>query len=214
MDLILIRHGLPMRSAASADPPLSDLGHAQARLVAAELTEERIDVVWASTMQRAIQTAEPFAAAARLEVMTHDGVCEYDRDVGYYIADEELRREDPAAFRASIERDVTDFQRAVVAALEEIIAANAGRRVAVFCHGGVINVWTAHVLGMGPRLFFAPTYASLNRYSCARTGERSVVSLNEAAHLRRLATETMSELLPRAEKDPYQSAQIPRSSKL
>jgi probable phosphoglycerate mutase len=56
--------------------------------------------------------------------------------------------------------------------------------VAVFCHGGVINVWTAHVLGMAPRLFFEPGYASVHRYLCARSGERNVVALNERGHLR------------------------------
>ena len=53
----------------------------------------------------------------------------------------------------------------------------------MFCHGGVINVWTAHVLGMAPRLFFEPVYASVHRYLCARSGERNLVSLNETAHL-------------------------------
>jgi probable phosphoglycerate mutase len=56
--------------------------------------------------------------------------------------------------------------------------------VAVFCHGGVINMWTAHVLGMAPRVFFEADYTSINRFVCARQGQRSVVSLNERAHLR------------------------------
>ena len=52
------------------------------------------------------------------------------------------------------------------------------------CHGGVINAWAAEVLGIEPRLFFDPTYTSINRFVAARSGERSLVSLNEAAHLR------------------------------
>jgi probable phosphoglycerate mutase len=80
--------------------------------------------------------------------------------------------------------DIAAFQKMVVKALEEIIAAHPGRRVAVFCHGGVVNVWTAHVLGMAPRLFFEPGYTSVHRYMCASTGQRNVVSLNERAHLR------------------------------
>jgi probable phosphoglycerate mutase len=48
----------------------------------------------------------------------------------------------------------------------------------------VINVWTAHVLGMPARLFFEPAYASLHRYLCARSGQRNLVSLNEVAHLK------------------------------
>ncbi len=62
--------------------------------------------------------------------------------------------------------------------------AHPGQRVAVFCHGGVINVWTAQVLKMPPRLFFEPDYTSIHRFMCARSGQRNVVSLNERAHLR------------------------------
>ena len=187
MDLILIRHGLPVRAADTADPPLSETGRAQARRVGAVLQRETIDAVYASTMRRAIQTAEPFAAAAALELATHEGVCEYDRGSGVYIPSEELKREDYAAWQAVVEHDLSAFGAVVVEALEEIVQANAGRRVAVFCHGGVINAWTAHVLGMPPRMFFNPTYASVSRFSCARTGQRSIITLNESHHLAELA---------------------------
>jgi probable phosphoglycerate mutase len=83
--------------------------------------------------------------------------------------------------------DIEAFSAAVVGGLEEVIAAHPGQRVAVFCHGGVINVWTAHILGMAPRLFFEPGYTSVHRYMCARAGQRNVVALNERAHLREMA---------------------------
>ena len=66
-------------------------------------------------------------------------------------------------------------------ASERLIAANTGRRIAVVCHGGVINAWAALVLGIEPRLFFDPRYTSINRFMAARSGERSLVSLNETA---------------------------------
>jgi len=104
---------------------------------------------------------------------------------------EVLKRENYEAWRRFVARgqdpeEVAAFQHTVVAALEAIIGDNAGRRVGVFCHGGVINVWTAHVLGMTPRLFFEPDYTSLHRYLCASSGERNLVSLNETAHLRQV----------------------------
>jgi probable phosphoglycerate mutase len=53
------------------------------------------------------------------------------------------------------------------------------------CHGGVINSWAGHVLGVRePFFFFDPGYTSVNRFLAAGSGERSVVSLNETAHLR------------------------------
>jgi probable phosphoglycerate mutase len=188
MELILIRHGLPERRDDTSDPPLSEEGHDQSRRVAQWLAEDGIDVVYASTMLRAGQTAEPFAAHHGHEVRRHGGVVEFDRDSGVYIPMEELKRDDYEAWKAMAEgnhgHDIVGFQQMVVEALEEIIAAHPGQRVAVFCHGGVINVWTAHVLGMAPRLFFEPGYTSIHRFMCARSGQRNVVSLNERAHLR------------------------------
>ena len=187
MELLLIRHGLPERSAETADPPLSPDGHEQARRVARWLADEKIDVVFASPMLRAVETAQPFVAAHGHELKLHEGVVEFDRDTGTYVPLEVLKREDYEAWKAFVAGggapDIVGFQRMVVDALEEIIAAYPGRRVAVFCHGGVINVWTAHVLGMPPRLFFEPGYTSVHRYLCARSGERNVVALNERAHL-------------------------------
>jgi len=191
MELILIRHGLPERRDDTSDPPLSAVGHDQARRVAAWLRHEPIDAVYSSTMLRARQTAEPFAAHAGHEVSCHDGICEFDRNTGAYVPMEVLKRENYEAWlrmaTGEHEIDIATFQRGVVETLEAIVEANAGGRVAVFCHGGVINVWTAHVLGMAPRLFFEPDYTSVHRYMCARTGQRNVLALNERAHLRDLA---------------------------
>ncbi len=190
MELILVRHGLPERSVNSSDPPLSARGRAQAERVAAFLAQETIDAVWSSTQRRAVETAAPLAATVKLGLLTHPGIREYDRDHAEYVPDEALKLEDYAAWlaqRTGRGLDLGAFQLEVVDAIEHIIGENTGRRVAVFCHGGVINVWTAHVLRMPVRLFFDPNYASINRFSCARSGVRTIVSLNEFAHLGDLA---------------------------
>ena len=43
MELVLIRHGLPVRSAQSAYPPLHDEGHDQSRKTAQWLAGETFD---------------------------------------------------------------------------------------------------------------------------------------------------------------------------
>lgn len=188
MELILVRHGRPERSDATSDPHLSDAGHEQARRVARWLAADGVEAVWSSPMRRAVQTAEPFATHTGHAIREHEGVVEFDRASGVYIPTEELKRENYAAWQAMATGgdnvDMGAFQTTVVAAMEEIIAAHPGQRVAVFCHGGVINVWAAHVLGMEPRVFFEAEYTSVNRFLCARSGQRAVVSLNERAHLR------------------------------
>lgn len=189
MELILIRHGLPVRSAETSDPPLAPEGLEQSRRVAGALMRENIDAVYSSTMRRAIQTAEPFAALAGLEVITDDGIVEFGRNARSYTPMEELKRDNYEAWARFVARgrdrgSIIDFQKTVANTLEAIVARHSGQRIAVFCHGGVINVWTAHVLEMTPRLFFEPRYTSVHRYLCARSGERNLGSLNDIAHLR------------------------------
>lgn len=189
MELILVRHGLPERSETHADPHLSPVGRDQADRVARWLaSSDRIHGVWASNMARAIQTAEPFASTAGHKIRVHAGIAEFDQGRGAYIPTEELKRENFAAWQAMAVGgqgvDMAAFQQRVVDGMEEIIAAHPGENVAVFCHGGVINVWAAHVLGMAPRVFFEAGYTSINRFICSRSGHRSVASLNERAHLR------------------------------
>jgi len=195
LELVLIRHGLPERvelDAGQADPPLSAKGRQQAESVAAWLAEERIDAIYASPMRRARETAEPFARLSGHSVGIEQGVVEFDRHASSYVPMEELKAEDYEAWKAFVDGgysdgvDIHQFHATVVNALERLIARHAGQRIAVFCHGGVINVWSAHVLGLTPSLFFEPIYTSVHRYLCARTGERNIVSLNETGHLRGL----------------------------
>jgi probable phosphoglycerate mutase len=81
--------------------------------------------------------------------------------------------------------NLKDFRKTVLDSLEKIIRENGGKRVAVVCHGGIINIWAAHVLGIDKYLFFAPEYTSISRFLASVKGQRSVASLNEAAHLRK-----------------------------
>ena len=102
---------------------------------------------------------------------------------------EELKRDNYEGWKKFVQRTrggdhIASFQKAVVETLEALVVRNPGKRIAVFCHGGVINVWTAHVLGVAPRLFFEPGYTSIHRYLCASSGQRNMVSLNDLNHLR------------------------------
>ena len=192
MDLVLIRHAQPIRiegAGGPADPDLTDLGGRQAKAMAGWLTEEHLDALYVSPMRRARQTAEPLEAAFGMTAGVVDGVQEYDAQADHYIPLEEVKA-DKDRWRAFVAdhqiRDLSEFARTVVSSLEELIGRHRGQRIGVVCHGGVVNVWTAAVLGMEPRMFFEPAYTSINRYIAASSGERSVVSLNETAHLRGL----------------------------
>ena len=194
MELLLIRHGLPIRvereDGAPADPPLSAEGRDQAERVARWLSERDIDAIVASPLARALETAQPLAASKGLEIEVEPGVRELDAESAHYIPLEELREQDYEAWRAAMAGglyagvDVEAFRGEVVGACERIIAAHPARTVAVVCHGGVINAWASHVLGIEELLFFNPYYTSINRFFAASSGERSVATLGETPHLR------------------------------
>ena len=190
MELILIRHARPERvvnTDTPADPPLTELGHRQARAVAGWMAVEPFDALYCSPMQRARQTAAPLAGLLDIEPVVEKGVREYDDLAPAYIPMEELRQ-DKAAWQAFLEENATadreGFRYEVVEALERICTTHRGQKVVVICHGGVINIWASHLLGLGDRMFFEPAYTCVNRFLAASSGERSVVSLNETAHLR------------------------------
>jgi probable phosphoglycerate mutase len=194
VDLVLVRHAEPVRiedADGPADPTLHERGHRQAALCAAWLAAERLDAIWASPMQRARETAEAIAVAHGLKVEIDEELAEFDKDAASYIPFEELREVKDERYLAmtqdrlhDLDIDGAAFQQGVVRAVERVIDANAGRKVAVVCHGGVINAYVAHILEIPRLLFFEPGYTSINRIAASRAGHRSVVSLNEQAHLR------------------------------
>lgn len=194
MELIVIRHALPLRiisqDGSPADPPLSEAGRRQAERLATWLAHERIDALYASPMRRALETAEPLAQALGLEIARDVGLVEVDHRADVYVPMEERKAENREAWLAVVRGglyagiDVDAFRRGVVATFEALIAAHPGRRVAVVCHSGVINAWAAHVLGIAAPIFFDPGYTSVQRFLAASSGERMVASLNELAHLR------------------------------
>lgn len=194
MELLLVRHALPLRVSTTdgtpADPSLSGEGREQARRLADWFAEERFDALYSSPLRRALETAEPLARGRGLELRVAPAVAEFDADSVHYVPLEELKATDPESWRALVASgfylggDSETFRATVVAALEGIIAENSGGRVAVVCHGGVINAWVSHILGTERLFLFEPAYTSASRFLAASSGERSVVSLNETAHLR------------------------------
>ena len=196
MELVLIRHAEPVRIASGdvtgpADPGLTERGTEQARRLADWLAVERVDAIVSSPLRRARETAAPLGAALGLEPIVVEGISEYDAHSDEYIPIEELRALKDDRWQATIEGrwadvggvDPVEFQARVVPAIDELIGGHPGQRVAAFSHGGVVNVYLAHVLGMHRLLWFHPEYTSISRVHASRDGVRSIASVNETAHL-------------------------------
>lgn len=160
------------------------------------LASERIDAIYTSPMRRAIETAAPLARTLGLEAVVEHDVAEYDRDASAYIPLEELKESGDPRFHELTAGwgdaggegldELDEFRGRVLASLARIIDAHPSQTVAVVCHGGVINLFLASVLGLSLDLpgFFYPNYTSINRVAASRSGIRSVVTVNETAHLR------------------------------
>jgi len=194
MELLLIRHGEPVRIEGGdgpADPVLHDRGHEQAERLADYLASEAIDGIYTSPMRRASQTAAPLAAARNLSAVVDEALAEYDRHATFYVPVEELRALKDERWQAMVAGDYSmygidpvAFRATVVETMERIVEAHPGGRVAVVCHGGVINAYVGFVVGIDRLGWYNPDYTSLNRIAASRGGVRSVLALNETAHLR------------------------------
>ena len=195
MEIVFVRHGLPLRvelETGIADPELAAEGHEQAAKMAAYLGVEDVEAVYASPLRRALETARPLCKVLGLEAVVSEGVAEFDRNSREYVPVEELRATNDPRWEKllrgewdGVDEDPSIFKARVVATVEDMIARHPGGRVVVVCHGGVINQYLAHVLGIETHIgFFYPKYTSIHRVMAARSGQRSIVSINEASHLR------------------------------
>jgi probable phosphoglycerate mutase len=198
MQLLLVRHALPLRSepGQGSDPQLSDEGFAQVARLPDALARYPISRVVSSPQRRAIQTAEPVAAARDLAVDIDDRFAEYDRDLPVYIPIEQIRDENPQEWARMAEGhlpssvDEHAFQARVGAAVDDVVAAaDHEDTVAVFSHGGVINVVLHQILGTKRLLSFPIDYVSVTRLLFSRSAQATVVTVN--------CTEHVWDLLPR-----------------
>jgi probable phosphoglycerate mutase len=201
MELLLIRHAEPVRigpgeSDGPADPALTAAGLAQADRLAAWLEPEGIDHVVTSPLRRARETAAPLVTGIDRHPEVDGALTEYDARSDRYIPTEELRENRDEHWTAMIEgrweafggEEPAAFRGRIVPRIDAIATTHPGERVAVVCHGGVINIYLADVLGIDRLLWFDPAYTSVSRVKVSRTGIRSLVTLNETAHLQGVRT--------------------------
>jgi broad specificity phosphatase PhoE len=192
MQLLLVRHALPLRSdhGEGSDPDLADTGVAQAVRLPEALARFPISRVLSSPQRRAIQTAEPVAASRELAVEIDDRLAEYDRDLPAYIPVEQIRDEFPEEWArmaqghlpSTVDEDA--FRGRVRAAVDDLVAtADPDDTVAAFSHGGVINVLLHEILGTTRLLSFPIDYASVTRLLFSRTGEATVAAVNTTEHV-------------------------------
>lgn len=201
-ELLLVRHGQQditdnMKVGEFTDPPLSELGASQARLVGMRFSTERIDHVYASPMKRAIETGREIARHHRIEPVVLDDLQEVGlfRDlppdktpleaIGRYplMGTRQRMVQEKSWDVYPFSESSYDFRKRTINAIEGIIASHPGERVAIACHGGVINAFIGHVIGSRFDMFFRPAHTSVSVVAAAE-GIRALYSLNDISHLR------------------------------
>ena len=157
---LLVRHALPIRRELEegiADPELSESGHRQAAHLAQYLSSERIDAVYSSPLTAGAGDRPPVAAGQGLDVRIEPGLAEWDQNSPEYIPVEELKAANDPRWQALVDgqwdsdEDEATFRHRTIEAIESIIVRHPGERVVAACHGGVINLYLGHILGLPRR---------------------------------------------------------------
>ena len=202
-ELALVRHGQQQLPASPVftpaewvDPPLSAVGRSQAELVGKAFAERSVDVVISSHLSRALETARAIAGHHGLEPVVLEDLREVEtyRDLadGASPADalpEPFWRGVQERFPSERRWDLVPFgessaelRHRVVSTIEGLLAIHRDANLVVVCHGGVINAYLAHLLGIAEDMFFLPAHTSVSRVR--RLGARRALhSLNDRDHL-------------------------------
>ncbi len=193
MQLLLVRHALPLRSEAGqgSDPSLSAEGREQAARLPDALARFPITRLVSSPQVRAIETGRPVADALGLPIEVDERLAEYDRDLAHYIPIEQIAQENPRGAAAARRRPPAQRRRRGRVPgphhgggeTTSSPRADHDDTVAVFSHGGVINVLLHHILGTERLLSFHVDYASVTRLLSSRNGKLAVASVNGTEHV-------------------------------
>lgn len=165
--ILLIRHAvndvMKAKKLAGRMPGvhLNDEGRQQAEAVAERLRGMEIKAIYASPLERTLETAEPLARALSVEVYTHADLAEVEYGEWTDQPLEALSKLDawkvvqiyPSGMRFPGGETMRGMQARVVNALEAIAADHPRDIVAVFSHADVIKAALAHYLGVHLDLF-------------------------------------------------------------
>ena len=168
-ELLFIRHGetdwnRQQRFQGQIDVPLNAQGHAKAARLAARLAGEPPDAFFTSDLLRARETAAPLALAWGREPLAVPGLREQafgifeGLDLATITAGHadlwQRWLEQSADFALPGGESLRQFHGRVMATVHALVTAQAGRRLAVVTHGGVLDMLWRSAMDLplgGPR---------------------------------------------------------------
>ena len=160
-ELLLVRHGetdwnRESRFQGHADPPLNELGRAQAAELAAALAGEELTAIYSSPLRRAFETAEAIAAHRGLASLPVDGLREVDVGSWEALTRAEVEQRFPEQFSRWLDHgrgweDGETYEQMgerVIATLRELAVRHEGERIIGVTHGGPIRAALALSAGI------------------------------------------------------------------
>ncbi|MEW6300878.1 MAG: histidine phosphatase family protein [Thermodesulfobacteriota bacterium] len=200
--VLLVRHGETVwnqenRWQGHADVPLSEVGREQARRLARRLRAEgrRVRAIYASDLQRALQTAEILGEALSVPPIPEVGWREMDigtwsglttaEVVARYAAEWERLRAGEDLPRGGGET-FAQFQGRIVRCVRHLIDRHAGEQVVVVTHGGAVRALLLHCRGLDVSRFRQIDKignTGISEVTFAATGEAVIHSVNDTNHL-------------------------------
>lgn len=176
---------------------LSDLGRTQAAQLRDRLRRTRelgnVDVLVASTLPRAVETAALIAPALGLDPTGIEQDCDFcELHVGEAdgMSWVDWRRDHGAAFDADADRafaprgeSLNQFADRVERAMRRLAVEHAGRTVVVACHGGVVAFSMIRLLGRTNDVWLNADNTSITEWHVTADGRWALARFNDAAHL-------------------------------
>jgi broad specificity phosphatase PhoE len=195
--LLLVRHGQTDSNQSrllmgQSDMPMNLEGRQEAAHLAARLKQSRIDVLYTSDLERALETARIVAKAVGIEPVALAELRELDVGAAVGKTREELRVECPGLFGESWldtpfpgGESYAQLTKRVGRTLRELLARHEGRTVVVIAHGGTIRAGVAALTGMPLARLIGLTVAnaSITRLTSADPGQVRLEALSDVAHL-------------------------------
>lgn len=166
--LYLIRHGATVltaedRFAGSTNVQLSDEGRAQAAALGARLRSVPLSAIYASPMDRTMETASFIAEPHGLETQPRDGLREIshgrwegmtrDEMMAAYPAEAAAWDEDPYTFAPEGGETGLAVTARALPVIMDIHAAHRGQHVAIVSHKATIRLVLSSLLGFDPRRY-------------------------------------------------------------
>jgi alpha-ribazole phosphatase len=199
MKLLLVRHGqtdwnINRRFQGQSDVPLNEVGRQQATALVNRLSREHIDVLFASDLQRAHETARIIAAQQACEIRLDARLREINFGAWEGLTYDEIKHNDPAVLAAR-EADIfttaapdgetlNQLTTRVESVLNDLHTQYAAQTTLMVAHGGPLQILLCLALDLSPSKYWQFHLATASLSEIAFYPAGAIINLmNDTCHL-------------------------------